>query len=502
MTAADRSLDRGAWVRRDWLILVALFAGTVISRIPFRTTLLYAWDSVLYTRALDTFDVTIHQPQPPGHIFYVGLVWLVNRLLEDPNSAMVWISVFAAAGAVAALFWLGRLMFDRSVGLWAALLLATSLSFWVYSEVAYPYTLLCFLGIVVAGAVYRTWQGSEVWVLPAALALGIAGGFRPDLLFFMTPLFAIGMVGKAWWRILASAAILVATTLAWYVPAALLSGGFGAYREASDIQSQYLFTYFSVFGMHGWGAVATNLNQLWRFLLAGISGATPLVLLVLLALPARALRPVTRDRRFWFLLVWIMPCLLFYIFIHVGEFGYVFTFLPALFLLGVWGLARLLGVDAAPDPEPRPARAFLAILAVMVAANFLGYVVSPLPLSANRLAARDDILRCRLDTIRDHFDPANTYIISVYDFEQGKYYLPQYNIQRVDTAVAPHVTRDLPPGTRQVVIFEEFLKPVDSADLREIDICLDQKLYYLPVSGQRQVTVDWDRRLVSLTGGI
>ncbi|MHB1390597.1 MAG: hypothetical protein ACYCXF_05085 [Thermoleophilia bacterium] len=501
MTAADHSPVRDAWARRDWLILLALFAGTFISRIPFRTTLLYAWDSVLYTRALDSFNVTIHQPQPPGHIFYVGLVWLVHRLLHDPNSAMVWISVFAAAGAVAALFWLGRLMFDRSVGLWAALLLATSMSFWVYSEVAYPYTLLCFLGIVVAGAVYRTWQGSAGWVLPAALALGIAGGFRPDLLFFMTPLLAIGLVGRAWWRILAAAAVLVATTLAWYVPAALLSGGFGAYREASNEQSLYLFKYFSVFGIHGWRAVVINLSMLRRFLPAGLSAAIPLVLLVLLALPARALRPVTRDRRFWFLLVWTAPCLLFYIFIHVGEFGYVFTFLPALLLLGVWGLARLLGADAAADPDRRGRRAFPAIMAVMAAANFLGFVVSPLPLSANRLAARDDILRCRLDTIRDRFAPADTFIISVYDYEQGTYYLPQFNIQRVDTAVAPRVTYRLPRGTRQVVVFEEFLKPADSADLRVIDICLDQKLYYLPVSNQRQVTVDWDRRSVTLDRG-
>ena len=61
--------------------------------------MLYAWYSVLYTKAIVSFNVPIHQPQPPGHIFYVGLVWLMDRLLGDPNSAMVWISVCFAAAA-------------------------------------------------------------------------------------------------------------------------------------------------------------------------------------------------------------------------------------------------------------------------------------------------------------------------------------------------------------------------------------------------------------------
>src|SRR5665811_1192445 len=128
------------WNRTDWLIAAVLFITTFLSRVPYRTTMLYAWDSVLYTRAIEHFDVRLHQPQPPGHIFYVGLVRLANSVFGDPNAAMVWISIFAAAAAVTMLYFLGRIMFDRNVALVAALLLATSLSFWLQSEVAYPYT--------------------------------------------------------------------------------------------------------------------------------------------------------------------------------------------------------------------------------------------------------------------------------------------------------------------------------------------------------------------------
>ncbi|HDY69536.1 MAG TPA: hypothetical protein ENH54_01205, partial [Actinobacteria bacterium] len=94
-----RPRHESPWHHRnlDWLISMALFMLTLLSRIPFRVSFLYSWDSVLYTRAIQHFDVSVHQPQPPGYIFYVGLVWLANRLLGDPNAAMIWISVFASA---------------------------------------------------------------------------------------------------------------------------------------------------------------------------------------------------------------------------------------------------------------------------------------------------------------------------------------------------------------------------------------------------------------------
>jgi len=323
------------WNNSDWLIAAALFIAAFLSRIPFRTTMLYAWDSVLYTRAIEQFDIRLHQPQPPGHIFYVGLARLVNSVVGDPNAAMVWISILAAATAVAVLYSLGRIMFGRGIGLVAALLLATSLSFWLQSEVAYPYTLLGCLSVTVAAMIYPTWTGSKAWVLPAALALGIASGFRQDLLPFLLPLLALGIWDKGRWRVFGAAVILMAGVAAWYIPSALLSGGFAAYREASSTQSEYLMTYFAVFG-RGVEALQVNLGELMRFLLYGLSSALLLMPVALaLAIPPSG-RRLLKDRRLLFLVVWIAPSVLFYVFIHVGEYGYVFSFLPALLLLLAW----------------------------------------------------------------------------------------------------------------------------------------------------------------------
>lgn len=489
------------WNRSDWLITAALFAITFISRIPFRTTMLYAWDSVLYTRAVELFDVRLHQPQPPGHIYYVGLVRLVNNLTGDPNAAMVWISILAAAIAVAVLYFLGRIMFGRDIGLVASLLLATSLSFWLQSEVAYPYTLLGCLSVVVAAMIYQTWVGSKAWVIPSALALGIASGFREDLLPFLLPLLVLGIWDKGRWRVAASAAILIAAVAAWYIPSALFSGGFTAYREASSQQSDYLMTYFAVFG-RGLDAFQTNLDELLRFMLYGLSSALLLIPVALIVAVTSSGRQQLRDQRLIFLFAWIAPSFIFYIFIHVGEYGYIFSFLPALLLLLAWSLKAAAVMFASRPRRQRHAnRALWGAAAPLILINLVLFLALSPPLSANRLAARDDILRSKIETINSNFDPARTLVISVFDYQQAKYYLSEFRHWNFDPSVEKTPSTVIPGGVNQVVIFEEYLSPADDLPSSILPLDREQELVIMDRQGAGSVRVDWETRKVYLEDG-
>lgn len=489
------------WNKSDWLIATALFIVTFLSRVPFRTTMLYAWDSVLYTRAIELFDVRIHQPQPPGHIYYVGLVWLVNSVTGDPNAAMVWISILAAAGAVSVLYFLGRMMFGRDIGLVAALLLATSLSFWVQSEVAYPYTLLGCLSLIVAAMIYPTWTGSKAWVLPAALALGIASGFRQDLLPFLLPLLALGIWDKGRWRVAGAAAIVIAGAAAWYIPSAILSGGFTAYREASSQQSDYLMTYFAVFG-GGFDAFQANMDELLRFLLYGLSSALLLVPVTLIVAATSSGRRQFRDRRLLFLLAWIAPSLLFYAFIHIGEYGYIFSFLPALLLLLAWSLRTAAVMFASRPGRQRHAKRALwgAAVPLMLINLVLFLALSP-PFSADRLAARDDILRSKIETISKNFDPGKTMVISVFDYQQANFYMPDFHHWNFDPSVEKIPSVSIPDGVDQVVIFEEYLIPAAGLPWSVMPLDREQELVVIERRGAGSVRVDWESRQVYLENG-
>jgi len=87
---------RGIRIRKDSflgqeiLIALCLLLITILSRIPFRSQVLYHWDSVNFAFAMQRFDVAAEQPQPPGYIAYVWLCRLVDLLFHDPQVTVLY----------------------------------------------------------------------------------------------------------------------------------------------------------------------------------------------------------------------------------------------------------------------------------------------------------------------------------------------------------------------------------------------------------------------------
>ena len=87
--------------QQDAWMATSLFVLTLLSRVPFRSQILYHWDSVNFAYAMREFSVAKEQPHPPGYIVYVWLCRVVNLLFHDTQVTMVWISIVASALAVA-----------------------------------------------------------------------------------------------------------------------------------------------------------------------------------------------------------------------------------------------------------------------------------------------------------------------------------------------------------------------------------------------------------------
>jgi hypothetical protein len=313
----------------------------------------------------------------------------------------------------------------------------------------------------------------------------------------MLPLLALAAWDKGWKRISMAGAVLVILTAMWYLPSALLSGGLAVYREASNEQTDYLLRYFSVFGL-GFAGLRTNLHQLYRFFSLGLGAAIPMIVAVTASLPARYMRSIVRDRRFIFLAVWIMPSFLFYALIHVGEYGYIFTELPAVLLLCSWGLYRLAGRVPGPAGSNRSRWIFGTTALLIITVNAVLFIFAGTPLSAGRISARDQILRSRLDAVRQNFDPGTTLVIVVFDYQQVAYYLPEYASFTFDPAVETDPSMALPPSVRTVVIFDEYMHPADPDNADVMDLPLDQSLYSVPSQGKQRIGIDWHATEVSV----
>ncbi|MFA6001605.1 MAG: hypothetical protein WC828_05765, partial [Thermoleophilia bacterium] len=208
-------------------------------------------------------------------------------------------------------------------------------------------------------------------------------------------------------------------------------------------------------------------------------------------------RNVRRDGRLLFLVIWAAPSLLFYIFIHVGEFGYVFSFLPAALLAATWGTANLAVIIAEKRGDRNKAAGVFALAAATVIfVNLMLFLVLTPPLSANRLAARDGILRSRVQTIRENFDPDSTFIVSVFDYQQAAYYLPDYQVWRFDPLEDSYPSTEIPQSVGKVVVFENYLKPGDNEKQDILPMDYDQELVVMFPEHRKFLKVDWPSRTV------
>lgn len=410
--------------RQDVWMAAGLFTLTLLSRIPFRSQILYHWDSVNFAYAMREFSLAKEQPQPPGYIVYVWLCRLVDLLFGDAQNTMVWISVIASALAVVALFFLGRAMFNRLIGLIGALLLATSPLFWFYGEVALPHTLDTLLVIASVWWLYETMQGDYRYLYPAVTIIALAGGVRQQTIIFLAPLILFALRRVGWKRFLTAGALGAVICLAWFVPLMTLSDGFSNYMSVMSAFARRFQSTTSIFMGAGWQGIGYNARRLTIFTLYGWSLAlVPSVVYAASRLwrrewPQRWERPI-------FLLLWIAPSLTFYTFVHMGQQGLIFVFLPVLLLLSAVGLTRLL------TTQPRWLIAATAVLVALNVGIFCLAPEYPLGPGTQRLLTRDTLINSdryyqdRFSAIEENFAPKSTAILAA-NWHHVEYYLPEY----------------------------------------------------------------------------
>lgn len=460
-----------------------LFAAVVLARLPFATTQLWAWDSVLYARALELgfhvdADPSGSRPHPPGYIWYVGAAQLARAFIGDSNAALVLLSILASA-AGAALLWL---VASRWMGPGVALLIAAAYAasplVWTYSEVAYPYTTLGLVSLVL-GALFIDGRRPLV----ASLAFGLLSGVRQDILVLLAPLWLWSMWGLPPRRIAAASALTSVGVLMWWVPSAMLSGGPLAYLEALFGQTGRIASTYSV-PANGMGALAYNTG----FTLEALAWGLGLLAVPLLAgagrLAARARRrtAVRPDRISLGLAIWAGPALAFYAAVHIGEWGYVLSVLPPLYLAAGLALERARTLV--------PSRRWLTagvLAAVMPGVLFLAAdeahaaTWGRAQFSASALAHHDASLRARVAYVRRSFPASGTVVLAREDYQLVRYYMPEYRAWYWDPD--PHAPRRakrkraMRPTT--VVVFTAGLQPLVAGDIRRVEIAPGVDLAYL-----------------------
>jgi len=220
--------------------LAALYAVT-------RSRWLDDWDSVQFALGLDDFDVTRHQPHPPGYPVYIAAGKIIHFILADHASALTLLSSLSGAAVATMFYILSRRYLRWSLAFYATIFMALMPLFWLQAGLALTdmfgmIFVLTFM--LVEGASTRTRQGALLRRIGCGVITGLSLGARPHFTLLIIAYgtiraFLSGPITLA--HFLAVAISFLVGVVAWLLPTSLATGGLQTYLSACLSQFEWRF---------------------------------------------------------------------------------------------------------------------------------------------------------------------------------------------------------------------------------------------------------------------
>ncbi|HEX9270475.1 MAG TPA: DUF2723 domain-containing protein [Candidatus Limnocylindria bacterium] len=429
-------------MRTNWRLIgaggVAVLACALALRLPFGAAYLWAWDSVLYARAIDDFAVDLGRPHPPGYLLYVLVARVAAFVLGDANAGLVLVSVVSGALTCAVGFVVAARLVGPVGGVLTAAALIVNPLLWQYSEIAYPYATLALLAGGIGALVWTT-RARGAWPIVASAAFGIAAGFRQDLLLLLGPLWLYVVIRQRPRVALASTAAAAVACFVWLIPTAAESGGLVRYVGAVLAQAEGV----SALGDAGLDSFAQNAQLTFVGLRWQAPWTWPLVLAGLWVVGRSTRGRLPRAA----LALWVGPSLAVYLLFHTGEWAYTLSLAVPLALLAGAGGAWLLRWSG----RSRPVAAVL--VALLLVLNAESFIFGGGRFSLHEIARHDAILAAQIDYVRAHFAAADTVIVAQGNYQHATYYLGEYPAVYVQEIAEPQRLIGATGRSRWVVLF-------------------------------------------------
>jgi hypothetical protein len=233
-----------------------LLVGALVyaaAHLPFLAQSLEDIDSINFALGLRHYDISQHQPHPPGYPVYIaiarvvlGAVHLVHAGAQPAAAEALALALVSAVSGALAVVCLGMIFaaFDRMSAAparrfwwWATALAAGSPLFWISG--LRPMSDLPGLSLALLSLALMLCSGSRVSFLAGALVAGLSAGVRVQTALLTVPTMAL----LVWARrmrardALEAVAALGAGGLLWAVPLLWLSGGVDGYLAALGSQA-------------------------------------------------------------------------------------------------------------------------------------------------------------------------------------------------------------------------------------------------------------------------
>lgn len=325
--------------RRTYLLLILLWLALALPHTATRYS--YDWDSSQFERGVQHFDISHHQPHPPGYPLWVLALKGLTPLAGHPNHAQVALALLFTAAGLLFFRSLAREVLGETAGLAATALVAFSPVVFVNAITPLTYAVDLFVSCAVAWFAARLWSGEVRWAPLAFAVTAIAAGFRQSGATFLLPLLFVAL-WRSWRRqpVYAVAAVLAgaACWLGWYVPTAMLTGGFARLAALTSAQMTSSCSKTSVLMGAPLIVNAKMVVEVGIYLTLGLVGLVLPLAVALLRGRGRATPrpPLPAWATPLYFGLWLAPNLAMLCLFHCPKSGYVLLSLPPLALLGAW----------------------------------------------------------------------------------------------------------------------------------------------------------------------
>ncbi len=453
-------------------ILIPLFLAILIliTRIPFMSKFLYEWDSVNYALGFNAYNITQEQPHSPGYIFYIALGKGVNYIFNDPNMSMICLAIVFTIFTTILIYFMVKELFGRKLSIVTGILFVFNPLIWFYGDIASIYIFEAFFSVSIAYTSYKLFKGDEKFLYISAIALGLAGGFRIDIVEFLIPLwiFCIWYARPSNKKILTGLILFGLSLLLWIIPTAISAGGIEQYMTILKSTSEAASYTSLLFG-------ATIKEQLLNsgacimWLLLGLSIMGTLAVLSFLTYPRKGLVSkiifYLKKPKTIFFLLWIGPALIFYLMIYVVKPGYLLTCIPPIIIILAWIINRLSNIINIKFPNISVKTALTLILTLYIVLNTI-YFIYPFEIhngeiwetsledmntsqkvmfgmdvgflyNTAKINANDENTQLHIENILNisNYDPSSTIIVvrditredEGFNWRKAMYYLPNYD---------------------------------------------------------------------------
>ena len=343
-------------LRAAYGLLAVLWLALVLPHIGARYS--YDWDSSQFERGIEHFDIARHQPHPPGYPLWILTLRGLAPLVGGGIAAQV---VLAMVFTIAALIFFRALatgLLGEMAGLAATAALAFSPLVLLHAMTPLLYAVDLFASCAIGWFAARFWEGDTRWETLAFALAAVTAGFRPSGVTFLLPLLLVARWrAGADWRLLRDIGIYLVCGLAWYVPTALLSGGFAALSKLNRDEMIASFRTTSIiFGAPGYIHAHMAIDVCIFFALALVGLALPVAICIQRKRAAIGATPLCFA-------LWLAPNLAVVYLMHCGQPGYILLSVPPLVLLAA----------SYALPALRDLRWTAAIIAVSLGAGYFPY---------------------------------------------------------------------------------------------------------------------------------